>query len=333
MTSDDGSQQAQQADAGLVTAIPAMPSVPAEDLYRGSPRLLLYSGFRHTLGWQDHRTAGPSFVVARRNPGGMKVFERHPFTEQGWESAWRTLAGADADAAAAIAANLAQRAAREAAASALRSLDGESLRRLGPMTFSGGSDGVPLTKGHAYDVRFLTDRILVCPRRSAPAVVEMPYRDVEAVEVSGSGSGSSSPGLILGAGLLGALLGLLIFGIPGCLLGALIFGLIGAVIGSASNKIETTVRIRGRDGELYFLDSMKRASAVRIELSEPLIAIENARAAQAGATATADGSAQPADPASAPITDRLSQLASLLQQGMLTRDEFDHLKAKLIAGS
>ena len=141
MTSDDGSQQAQRANAGLVTSTPAMPSVPAEDLYRGSPRLLLYSSFRHSLGWQDHRKAGPSFVVARRTPGGMKVFERYPFTEQGWESAWRTLAGADADAAAAIAAKLAQRATREAAASALSSLDGESLRRLGPMTFSGGSAG------------------------------------------------------------------------------------------------------------------------------------------------------------------------------------------------
>ena len=27
----------------------------------------------------------------------------------------------------------------------------------------------------------------------------------------------------------------------------------------------------------------------------------------------------------------MSKLASLLQQGMITRDEFDHLKAKLIA--
>ena len=34
-----------------------------------------------------------------------------------------------------------------------------------------------------------------------------------------------------------------------------------------------------------------------------------------------------------PIPDQLSKLASLLQQGMITRDEFEHLKAKLIAKS
>ena len=40
-------------------------------------------------------------------------------------------------------------------------------------------------------MRFLTDRIMVCPRGSAQAVLEMAYGDVETVEVSGSGSSRS----------------------------------------------------------------------------------------------------------------------------------------------
>ena len=97
---------------------------------------------------------------------------------------------------------------------------------------------------------------MVSARHSAHALLEMPYQDVESVDVSGSGSNRSGSDLlvvILVLGLLGALLGLLFLGLPGFFFGALIFGLIGAMAGSAWNKIETTVRLRGRDAELYFL--------------------------------------------------------------------------------
>jgi hypothetical protein len=33
------------------------------------------------------------------------------------------------------------------------------------------------------------------------------------------------------------------------------------------------------------------------------------------------------------LTDQLGKLASLLQQDLITRDEFEHLKAKVIAQS
>ena len=35
--------------------------------------------------------------------------------------------------------------------------------------------------------------------------------------------------------------------------------------------------------------------------------------------------------ASESIPDQVSRLASLLQQGLITREEFEHLKARLIA--
>ena len=198
------------------------------------------------------------------------------------------------------------------------------------MTFNGGSGGGPLIKGQAYDLRFLGDRIMVCPCRSAEAIVEVPYRDVETVEVSGSSPGKS-PGellvLILGLGLLGALLGLVLLGLVGFLLGAVVFGLVGALVGAASSTTATVVRLRGRDAEFYFLHTQMRPDALRIDLSEPLRAIEGARATQAG------DSDEPADLAPGSIPDQLSKLASLLQQDLITRGEFEHLKAKLIAES
>ena len=328
--SHEGSREAPQASAGP-PLVPAIPNVPRSDIYRGRPRLLLESGLRHSLGWQDYRKAGPSFVVVRlRRLDAIKVTERFPLTEQGWAAAWRALSRLDADAAAAVAARLERIEAGRSAAAAVVALDGESLRCLRRATFNGGSGGGPLTKGLAYDMRFLRDRIMVCLPGSAASIVEMPYQDVEAVEVSGSTPGSS-PGellvLILALGLVGALLGLFVLGLLGLLLGAVVFGLVGALVGAGSSRTDTVVRLRGRDAEFYFLISAASADAVRIELSEPLRAIENARAAQAGDLR------EPTDLPSASVPDQLSKLASLLQQGLITRDEFEHLKGKLIAQS
>jgi Short C-terminal domain len=326
--SHNGSQGPPEDIAGLRPSVPVMPSVPRGELYRGHPFLLLESGLRHSLGWEDDRKAGPSFVVTRlRGLDSRKVTDRFPLTEQGWASAWRALSDLDASAAAAIAAKLAEREAGRRAAAELAALDAKSvcLRRV---VFNGGSGGVPLSKGRFYDLRFLDDRIMACEHDLMDATVEVPYRDVETMEVSGPGMVGMSTGallaLILGLGLLGALLGYVIHRLLGLLLGALVLGFAGAFVGVVSTRTETIVRIRGRDAEFYFLNNEIGPDALRIGLSEPLRAIRNARAAQAD---------EPAELASGSIADQLSKLASLLQQGLITRDEFERLKAKLIAKS
>src|SRR5260221_13088448 len=126
-----------------------MPSVPRDDVYRGRPRLLLESGLRHSLGWQDDRKAGPSFVVARLRPlGSVKVTERFPLTEQGWASAWQALSGLDASAAAAIAARLAEREAGRRAGAAAAAAGGESVRWLRRGDFYRGTRGKAPGQGH-----------------------------------------------------------------------------------------------------------------------------------------------------------------------------------------
>jgi hypothetical protein len=94
------------------------------------------------------------------------------------------------------------------------------------------------------------------------------------------------------------------------------------VLGSET-KIQTIVRINTAERELFFLNTQKLADALRIELSVPLKAIRDARAA---VTPDQSGTAAPES-----ITDQLTRLASMLEAGLLTRTEFDHLKAKLIA--
>ena len=328
LVSHDGPEDAHPISAGLLPATPAMPSVPSSELHSGSPFLLLEYSSRNNLGWENSRKAGPRFVIARTSRfGRINVAEGFPMTEQGWASAWRALSDLDAGAAAAAATTLEKRAARVQAAAALAALDAESLCSLRLVPFNGGSGDVPLSKGQFYDLRFLGDRILVSAPRSPDPLVEMGYEDVETVEISGSSPGRSAGEVIaltLALTLLGALLGLLLLGLVGLLLGAVIFGMVGAMVASASSQNETIIRIRGSDSELYFRHTAKRPDALRIELSEPLLAIENARPGQPG------DAGERAVAASGSIPDQLSKLASLLREGLITRDECDGLKTELI---
>lgn len=72
-------------------------------LPRGSPHLIVDGGQRYTLGWQDSRTDGPCFVVARLGFMRDKVLDRFPLTADGWAQAWAALVGLDAGAAQAVA--------------------------------------------------------------------------------------------------------------------------------------------------------------------------------------------------------------------------------------
>ncbi len=198
------------------------------------------------------------------------------------------------------------------------------------MTYNGGSGDAPLVRDRAYDLRFLGDRLMVCPPESAVAVVELPYHEVDAVQVSGSDRSRSTGetlAVVLSVGLLGALLGLIVLGFAGLIFGGLTFGLIAAVAMANANGIKTVVRIRSQDAELFFQNTQKSPDAVRVELSGPLTAIEAARAAGPGE----GGAERPADRVPESIPDQLSKLASLLADGVLTQDEFERLKAKVIA--
>jgi Short C-terminal domain len=298
-------------------------------LYRGSPELLVSYDVHYSLGWQDHRKAGPSFVLVQLRWFGRPVKARFPLTEQGWENAWKALSSADPSAAIAIAAKLARQAERENAAAALAALEQASLCHLPRVTFKGGSGGAALAKDRVYVLRFLGDQLTVSLNRQLNALLSIPYRDVDSVEVNGPGKVGKQLSellvLILGLALVGALLGLFVLGLPGLLLGAVLFGLIGAAVGSASTRVESIVRIRAADADLYFLNTEKDPDALGIELAAARTAINTARGAPGDDT---EGAAvQP----SASVPDQLGKLASLLEQGTITRDEFDHLKAKLIA--
>ena len=318
----DGPTAAPARDAGPQS--PPMPDVPAAELYRGSPRLLRTSGVRHSIGWQDHRTAGTGFVVVRLTRlDAIKVLSRFPLTPDGWESAWHALAELDPDAATAVTTMLAARAEQRRSAA----LDSNSVR-LRWMTYDGGSGGAPLTQGQLYDLRFLDDRLMICLPATSAAVTELAYRDVEAADVDRSGRGRSSGetiAVVSAVALGGALIGLVVLGLLGLFLGALLFGLIAGAAMASANPTKAILRLRGPDSEFFFSKAGQEPDALRITLSQPLVAIGRARSGEPPAPA---GSAPPD---AGTIPDQLTKLASLLADGLLSREEFEQLKARVIA--
>ncbi|SRR5712691_2696024 len=87
--------------------------------------------------------------------------------------------------------------------------------------------------------------------------------------------------------------------------------------------ITTIVRVQATHAELYLLYKKKEPQALRIELPPVLGAIREAHAAMREPPEHA-GQASP--------LDELARLVALLDRGLLTRAEFDQLKAKLISG-
>ena len=94
MSESEAPQQHSSGAGGLV--VPQMPVPQPVELYSGPPALVVPYGHRHSIGWQDNKKTGPTFVVIRfgRLLDTIKILERFPLTEDGWARAWRALAEA-----------------------------------------------------------------------------------------------------------------------------------------------------------------------------------------------------------------------------------------------
>jgi len=114
------------------------------------------------------------------------------------------------------------------------------------------------------------------------------------------------------------------FGITGAVEGMAIAALLNAL--TTTVTIKTVVRIQAADSELFLLNTKMTPEVLRIELSRPLGLIRNA---QPGPAPT--DTDEPTSPSA--LIDQLAKLASMLDSGLLTRQEFDHLKDQLITGS
>jgi hypothetical protein len=258
--------------------IPAMPVILPSEQVPGAPYPLL-DGISPTLGWEFRSPAkgGPAFVIVRRTGlGSLKVVESFPLTEDGWARAWQSLARQNP---AAVPQILATLGAREADAARLRTRDADSrevtelearaLLSLRGVAYLGGY--VPdsaIMPGGLYDVLFLEDRLVVSAHRQAKVLAEVPYSQVEDVEIGGPGLVKTG-GRFVGGG----------FGVTGAVEGMAIAAVLNTL--TTRTSVKTVVRIQGTSCELFLLHTRLTPEQLRIAMSRPLGAIRSARAAQA----------------------------------------------------
>ena len=300
----------QQAAVAMQSDAPAMPTVSASTLWRRSPYHFA-GGKRHGIGWQNTRGT-PCFVVTRASAmATIKVLHRFPLTEDGWGRAWAALAKLDGDAARAVVEQVTAVAARERATAVLAELDAATVVLLPQVIFLGGYVcDTELCPGQTYELRFLDDKILMMPSRLGNPLVGIPYSDIETVEIGGPGLVKSGGGFIGGgSGIAGAAEGMAV--------ATILNGL------TSRTSIKTIVRVQATICELFMLHTSLAPEQLRIELSRPLAAIRSAP--HDGTLAVRQGGGKVS-----PLED-LAKLASMLESGLLTRDEFDQLKAKFFA--
>jgi hypothetical protein len=301
--------------------MPAMPVIrPSE---RSSNPYPVLEGLSHTIGWQfrPERRGGSVFVLMGRGALGVqKTLERFPLTEVGWAKVWQALTQADPAAAGKIWVRLQERERehreldqRYGVSPEMAELDSRSIACLRRVRLLGGyAPDTGLVIGEPYDARFLEDRLAIFPPYSGEALAQVWYSEVEDIEIGGPGLVKSGGGFIGGG-----------FGAAGALEGMAIASVLNAL--TTRTSITTIVRIQGKSCELFLLHTRSTPEQLRIEMSRALGAIRATRAAAAQDAEANQRSTTPASP-----VEELTKLADMLQGGLLTREEFEQLKAKLL---
>jgi hypothetical protein len=167
------------------------------------------------------------------------------------------------------------------------------------LTLLGGYfTGADMPVGKSYDLRFIGDHMLITKAADVQPALEVGYSEIEELEVGG-------PGLVSGL-TRGKAVGLV-----------MLLGEVGEALALTDTKIQTILKVRTPGGELFFLNNKILPDALRIALSQPLSAIRDARGGQA---TQAKG-----------MVAELKELAGMLEKGLITREEFERLKARLLA--
>jgi hypothetical protein len=147
------------------------------------------------------------------------------------------------------------------------------------------------------------------PSHQAEVLAEVPYNEVEDVEIGGPGLVKTGGGFVGGG-----------FGVQGAVEGMTIASVLNAL--TMRTSIKTVVRIQGISCELFLLHTKLTPAQLRIEMSRPLAAIRSAQV-----TDTPGGTQREEPAKSMSPVEQLAKLADMLEKGLLTREEFDLMKA------
>ncbi len=188
-----------------------------------------------------------------------KIQERFPLTEDGWAKSWMALVRLSPDNAAKVEETLRSRAIADRIrdSSETSELDARSIAILRDVALLGGyAPEADMKIGGRYDARFLEDRLIVCTAWLSDALLELPYAEIEVVEIGGPGLVKSGGGFIGGG-----------FGAVGALEGMAVAGVLNAL--TTRTSVTTVVRVQTKWCELFLLHAKLAPEQLRIHLSRP----------------------------------------------------------------
>ena len=262
------------------------------------------------------------------------VSEYFPVTAQGWFEAWKTLAALDRREF-----ERCRRAVARNEGAYRNRTDDHELRRevelgtrmlLTPVIFLGG-DHVKcgdLKAKSAYDLRFMDDKLAVLDVGTPQIVGDLPYRDFTNIQIGGPGETQSTNPFVDPAGkIIGTAIRATQVGISDSFLNVA-DSLISAGLKAAGTRstIKTILAVRTTDSELFFLYTATEPGQLRIDLSPVLGRIREVLASVRVARQPETSS----DAAS--IIEQLGNAAKLLDRGLITHEEFNRLKSRLLSG-
>lgn len=302
-THDSHGDGAQIEDTG---AVPAMPEIERREQWQGSPFLIL--DLPQTIGWQwlPPQKGGPSFVLtSRTRMGSLRVTDQFALTPDGWAAAWQVLAAASPESAEKCRIQLAKRVIEQQEKLEQAEIAAGTYARLTDVALLGGySPKVNMAIGGRYDVWFGEEKLVVFAQAGDAPLTEVMYPDIEDIEIGGPGVVKSGGGFTGGG-----------FGAVGALEGMAIAAVLNAL--TTRTSIVTVVRIQAMRCELFFLHTRLTPDQLRMDMSRALGAIRAAKPSQVA-------------PAGASPVAELAKLAEMLQAGLITREEFDQFKARLL---
>lgn len=166
-----------------------------------------------------------------------------------------------------------------------------------------GGHGLPPEVGQSWNLIFKEAELLVVRDE---VIAQVPYADIMAIEIGGPGAQRHGGGFFGGG-----------FGVAGAAEGMLVASALNLL--TTHTTINTVLCLKTKSAELFLHISSQTPDALRMFLSPVFTILRRQQLAQAAGQDVGEDR-----------VDRLAKLAGLLEKDLITREEFDRLKADLM---